>query len=132
MRIYFDENFSQHLAAGLRQVQDGRPGENVSVIWGPDEFGRGAADEEWIPKVAAKHGIIFTQDANIYRLQAQWEICQENKVGMFFLKLPQGGWGYWQIVEEVVRRWREVKELSQVKRPFGFIINPHVKKPKKL
>ena len=67
MRIYFDENFSPRVAAGMREFQNPRPSEGVTVIWNPDEFEKGAQDEDWIPQVAAKHGIVLTQDLNIHR-----------------------------------------------------------------
>lgn len=75
MRIYFDENFSHRIASGMSEFQKARQSENVSVIWSPDEFERGAADEEWIPQVASKHGVVLTQDLNIHRTRAQWDLC---------------------------------------------------------
>jgi hypothetical protein len=52
MRIYFDENFSPALAAGMRAFQDGRKGEDVEVCSIETEFGRGIDDEVWIPGIA--------------------------------------------------------------------------------
>lgn len=71
MRIYFDENFSHRIASGMREFQSGRRSEGIEVIWCPDEFGRGATDEDWIPRVASKKGVIITQDLNINRVKAQ-------------------------------------------------------------
>ncbi|MFN5834469.1 MAG: hypothetical protein ACK46A_14000 [Akkermansiaceae bacterium] len=133
MRIYFDENFSHRIVAGMREFQQAKPSEGVTVIWAPDEFGRGAADEDWIPQVAAKHGIIITQDLNIHRISAQWELCQRNKVGLFFFKPPRGGWGFWNIIREVVNRWDEIKSLSEKqKRPFGYMVEHHRKQMRPL
>jgi hypothetical protein len=56
MRIYFDENFSPHLVAGIRAIQDGRRSEDVTVVSVEDEFGRGAADEVWFPAWPADTG----------------------------------------------------------------------------
>jgi hypothetical protein len=122
MRIYFDENFSHRVAAGMREFQDARPNEGVSVIWCPDEFGKGAQDEDWIPKVASKHGVVLTQDLNIHRTRAQWELCSTNKIGIFFFKPPKAGWSHWIIVREVVNRWEEIKKLASGSRPFGYVI----------
>ena len=65
MRIYFDENFSPSLVAGMQKIQDGRKSEEFSVHSVKDEFGKGASDEEWIPKIASEHGCVITQDLNI-------------------------------------------------------------------
>lgn len=133
MRIYFDENFSHRIASGMSEFQKARPSENVSVIWCPVEFERGAADEEWIPQVASKHGVVLTQDLNIHRTRAQWDLCQQNKIGVFFFKPPRAGWDHWVIVREVVNRWEEIKRIaSEQKRPFGFIVEPRGKKMSRL
>lgn len=122
---------SEGPCSGLAELQRGRPNEGFSVIHSPDEFGRGCADEDWIPQIAAKHGVIITQDINIYRVDAQWDLCKNNKLGVFFFK-PPAGWGYWMIVNEIVRRWAEIKNLSAASRPFGFLIEHNRKKFKKL
>lgn len=133
MRIYFDENFSHRIAAGMREFQAARRTDAVEVIWNPDEFGRGAADEDWIPKVASKQGIILTQDLYIHRTKAQWELCQRNKVGVFFFKPPRGGWDHWIIVREVVNRWEEIKRLAMSsKRPFGWVVESKRKQLRRL
>jgi hypothetical protein len=117
----------------MGEFQKARPSENVSVIWCPDEFKRGAADEEWIPQVASKHGVVLTQDLNIHRTRAQWDLCQQNKIGVFFFKPPRAGWDHWVIVREVVNRWEEIKRIaSEKKRPFGFIVEQRSKKMSRL
>ncbi len=125
MRIYFDENFSPHLVAGMQAIQDGRRSEGVIVESVEKEFGRGAKDEDWIPAVASRHGITLTQDLNIHRLRAQWELCRANKIGVFFFKPPKKAkaWGYWDIAQLVVRHWAQIKfEATNRERPFGFVI----------
>lgn len=89
MRIYFDENFSPHLVAGMQAIQNGRRSEEVIVESVDKEFGRGAKDEDWIPSIATRHGVALTQDLNIHRLRAQWELCTANKIGIFFFKPPK-------------------------------------------
>lgn len=133
MRIYFDENFSHRIASGMREFQSARRSEGVEVIWCPDEFGRGAEDEHWIPKVASKQGVILTQDINIHRTKAQWELCQQNKVGVFFFKPRRDGWDHWIIVREVVNRWEEIKRLARAgKRPFGWVAEHRRKEMRRL
>jgi hypothetical protein len=94
MRIYFDENFSLSLVAGIQKLQDGRKSDGITVHSVIDEFGRGAPDEKWIPGIASQHGCMITQDLNINRVRAQWELCKQNKIGVFFFKTPRRGWDY--------------------------------------
>ena len=128
MRIYFDENFSPHLVRGMREFQGARRSEDVAVCSIEEEFGRGSDDEVWIPGVASRHGVALTQDININRTKRQWELCQANKIGVFFFKPPPKAkaWSYWEIVQLVVRRWAELKQLAvETKRPFGFVVELH-------
>ena len=107
----------------MREFQDARPSEGVTVISCPLEFKRGAADEDWIPQVASKHGVVLTQDLNIHRTRAQWELCQQNKIGVFFFKSPRAGWNHWVIVREIVNRWEEIKRIAATQRkPFGYVV----------
>ena len=124
MRIYFDENFSPHLVAGIRAIQDGRRSEDVAVASVEDEFDRGAADELWITGVASRHGVALTQDLNIHRVRAQWELCKANKIGVFFFKPPKKSKArrYWEIAQLVIRHWPEIKGLAASRsRPFGLL-----------
>ena len=134
MRIYFDENFSPHLVEGLRQIQEGRKSEGIVVCSVIEEFGRGSSDEIWIPSIAKRHGVAFTQDLNINRVRAQWELCRGSKVGIFFLKPPKKeGLGYWAIVQLVIRHWPKIKQLAEKsRRPFGYVIEAHRTKFRKL
>ena len=128
MRIYLDENFSPHLIAGMRSFQEARRSEDTAVCSVEDEFGRGAPDEVWIPGVAQRHGIAITQDLNIHRSRAQWELCRANKIGVFFFKPPAKAksWNYWDIVQLIVRHWPEIKTRSaEERRPFGFVVEMH-------
>jgi hypothetical protein len=124
MRIYFDENFSSHLVAGMKAFQEGRRRDDVTVFSVEEEFGRGTPDETWIPAVAKAHGVALTQDTNIHRARAQWELCQGNKIGVFFFKPPKDGWTYWRLIQLVVRLWPEITRLaSETKRPFGYVVD---------
>src|SRR5687768_7752697 len=91
MRVYFDENFSPHFVSGIRTIQEGRKSDDIVVCSVAEEFGKGAKDEDWIPGVAARHGVILTQDTNIHRTKALWQLCCSNKIGIIFLKPPKKG-----------------------------------------
>ena len=84
MRLYFDENFSPHLVKGMRAIQDGRWSEGVTVTSVEEEFGRGAADEVWIPEVASRHGIALTQDLNIHRQRPVGTLQNERNRSFLF------------------------------------------------
>jgi hypothetical protein len=78
------------------------------------------------PGIAAKHGVVITQDMNVHRTRAQWELCRANKIGMFFFKPPKNkaAWGYWPIVQLTVRLWPEIKRnTTELRRPFGVNID---------
>ncbi len=123
MRIYFDENFSPALVDGLRRIQEGRRSDDITVCSVSEEFTRGAPDETWIPGVASRHGVVVTQDINVNRTRAQWELCRVNKIGVFFVRPPKKGWSYWQIVQLIIRLWPKISELAhETTRPFGFYI----------
>lgn len=123
MRIYFDENFSPSLIEGLKRIQDGRRSDDIDVCSVADEFGRGTPDEIWIPGVASRHGMVVTQDININRTRAQWDLCRTNKIGVLFVKPPKRGWSYWQIVQLIIRFWPQISNLARsTSRPFGFYL----------
>jgi hypothetical protein len=123
MRLYFDENFSHRLIEGFAVLQSGRPSEDVQVLSLAEEFGKGCADETWIPGIAQQHGVAITQDTSIHRTRAQWALCQANKIGVFFYKTPKDGWGYWEIIELTLKWWPDIKETGKnSKRPFGRVI----------
>lgn len=91
MTIYIDENMSPFLAKGFQILQ---APENIklkqpihveSII---DRFGRGAKDEEWIPKAGQTAACIITQDYNIHRIKHQNELCKQYQLGMFYFKPP--------------------------------------------
>lgn len=125
MKIYFDENFSPHFIRGLALIQKGRPSEGIEIKSIKDEFEAGTPDETWIPKVAQQHGIVVTQDLNLYRLRHQWEQCQHYKLGIFFLKPQKKGWKYWDIIKVLINNWTQIQDKAKgERRPFGYVIAP--------
>ena len=133
MKIYFDENFSLHIIAGMRSFQEGRRREGFTIHSVKEEFGEGVADEDWIPKVAQQHGVAITQDLNIHRMRAQWKLCQEYQLGVIFYKPGKSGWRYWDFIQITVKLWSEIKETCQsTKQPFGYVLEGMRPKLKKL
>ncbi|WAC10581.1 PIN-like domain-containing protein [Dyadobacter pollutisoli] len=119
-RIYIDENISPHLASGLHILE--RPnGDAFEVLSIESVFGRGALDEDWLPKIGKEKGVVITQDLNIHRTRRQRELFEEHHVGVFFLSPPsKTGYQYWEMVEQIIKRWREIKKLSKGNRPFAY------------
>ncbi len=132
MKIFFDENFSPHLAKGFAAFQEGRKSESVEVLHCTEKFERGANDEDWLPEVAQMHGVVITQDLNIHRTRSQWAICEKYKIGVFFFRPPKKAkYTYWQWVAEVLKHWEKIKGLAQsTPRPFAFEITPRNSEPK--
>ena len=123
MRIYFDENFSPHMIAGMRSFQEGRRREGFTIHSVKEEFGEGVADADWIPKVAQQYGVANTQDINIHRMRAQWKLCRKFKLVVIFYKVRKSGWSYWDFIQITIKLWPEIKaKCKEAKKPFGFVL----------
>ncbi len=139
MKLYFDENFSKQLVEGFKAFQSGRPDEKLEVIYLCDEFGRGCADEEWIPKIGKQSSaknkcVVLTQDTNIHRSQVQAELYQEHGVSFFFFYPPKKRpFKYWEWIEKVMKHWSEIKTiLNSESKPFAYSIKPSAAKSQKM
>ncbi|WP_247232721.1 hypothetical protein [Telluribacter sp. SYSU D00476] len=121
MKFFIDENLPPHLARGLHILEQGT-GSSIEILSIPEVFGRGVKDEEWIPQVGQQGGTVITQDVNIFRKRQQRELFEQCGVGLFFLKPPsKRGYTYWEMVQLLVNRWPELKQLHrQNQRPYAF------------
>ena len=63
-RVLIDENLSEYFADGLNTMQNPLD-DGIEVTSAIKEFGRGIADEVWIPKWGKQKGIFITQDLRI-------------------------------------------------------------------
>ncbi len=129
MKFYFDENITPQIVRALEILQEPLK-EEIEVYSIADEFGRGAADEEWIPKVAKENGIVITQDINIQRTKHQRELYRNHNLGVIFLKPPKGkGIKYWEMVSKILEAWPDIKQTcNRAKKPFAYVITPKSKK----
>jgi hypothetical protein len=134
MKFYFDENITPQIARALAILQEPRQQENVEVHTIRGAFGKGAPDEEWIPKVAAEDGIVVTQDMNIHRTRHQRELYRQHGLGVVFFKPPsKNGYSYWEMIEKLIEAWPQIKKIGKSERkPFAFIIKPRSKKVERL
>jgi hypothetical protein len=125
MNIYFDENIPHQIAKALNILQEPCK-EQLNVLNISEIFGRGAKDEEWIPKIAEENAVVITQDLNIHHTHQQRELYRKYKLGVVFLKSPsKTGYKYWQMVNKLITSWDDIKKIIQnKKRPFAYILKP--------
>ena len=87
-------------------------------------FGKGAKDEDWIPKVGESSACVITQDYHIQRIEHQRELCVQYDLGMFYFRPPsKKGFGYWEILKLFVKHWQEIcKKATRENRTFAYKI----------
>jgi hypothetical protein len=124
-KIYIDENLPHQLAEGLhvlQQPQNSKDNLEIEVCSIAKVFGRGTADEVWIPIVGKENGIVITQDFRIQTQKHQKELYQESGVGILFFNPPSNsGFAYWEMVKQMVNRWDEIKQIvKKNKTPFAY------------
>ena len=122
-KIYIDENFAQQLADGsdvFQQHLNQKERFKVQVLSIKKEFGQGALDEEWIPIAGKEKAVVITQDLRIQTTRHQNELYKKHGLGVFFFKPPSNGYSFWEMVEQVIKRWPEIKKKTKNNRPFAF------------
>jgi len=127
VKIYCDENIAPDLIIGLNYIQKPRNKKIASTIEFcsiKSEFGGGVADEDWIPRIAESDSCVITLDRNINRIKHQWALCQKNKLGMFFVKMPaKKGHKYMDLVLLLVKHLDKITEkAAKTKKPFAYEI----------
>ncbi len=119
-KIYIDENLPPKLAEALNLLQDTLNKTNsteLEVVSIGSEFGRGAKDEDWIPKINGH--FVITKDKNINRYKHQREIYRNNNVGILFMSV--NSYGYWDCVKFLIKHWEDIlKILKKNKAPFSY------------
>jgi hypothetical protein len=126
-KIYIDENFSHHLAGGLdifQQHLNSNEKIKIQVLSIKNVFGKGVKDEIWIPIVGKENGIVITQDLRIHTTRHQNELYKKHGLAVFFFKPPSNGYTFWEMVEQLVKRWPEIKKKASDVRPFAYRISP--------
>lgn len=125
MIIYVDENLAPVLSKGFNLLQ--KPlnfglKEPIEVKSIKEIFGKGALDEDWIPKLQKGKDCVITQDYNINRIREQRQLCEQYEIGMFYFRPPsKNGFTYWDMLKMMVKHWQEIiKIASKEKRPFSY------------
>ncbi|TVQ09163.1 MAG: hypothetical protein EA364_14540 [Balneolaceae bacterium] len=136
MIIYVDENIPPVFAEGFQILQHPlllkmNMSETVEVKSISNEFGRGAKDEDWIPKLGGTNACVITQDYDLRRIHHQRVLCEEHKLSMIYLRPPsKNGFSYWAMVELLVKHWPELlRIIDRHERPFSFKIMSRSSKP---
>jgi hypothetical protein len=124
-KIFIDENLPRQLAIGLNiliQPQNKKDGIEIEILSIKDVYGEGERDEDWIPKVGQQNGIVITQDFRIQTQKHQQELYKNNGVGILFFNPPSKGvFAYWDMVNQLVTRWDEIKQIVRKnKAPFAY------------
>lgn len=117
MKIFLDENMSPNLCHGLQCFQRSlnvdlkRPVQIFSI---EEEYGKGAADEVWIPTIGKEHGMAITWDFNIMRTRHQRALCEEHGVGLVIIRAlsKKHGMRFWDQVQLLVKHWEEVVKVA--------------------
>lgn len=124
IEILVDENLSEYLANGIDSIQ--RPLDNgIIVVSMAAKFGKGAKDEDWIPKWGAMDGIFLTQDINITRTKHLAKLLKDHQLRAFFLKVPNKT-SYWERVRVLVKHWPEIVDIVKGKRkPYSYLVTPN-------
>lgn len=122
--FFFDNNVSQHLAAGMKAFQE----QAIHLV---DEFSQDTKDTDWIPVVGSKGWTLITRDERILKNPAELKAYKENNIGAFFL----GGKNRSRcdLIRQLVRNWPQMKELAaKTRKPFAFRVPPSGGKFKKI
>jgi hypothetical protein len=123
MKVYLDENMPHQLAEALNIIQEAlnhQEGTNIEVTSISKEFGTGAKDEEWIPKITGS--IVITQDYRIQRSRHQRDLYEKHQLGMVYIKPPsKNGLSFWDMTQLIIKRWDEIRKLA-VKKKFPFAV----------
>jgi PIN like domain len=127
MTIYLDENLSQYIAEALNSLNKGHfP--NISVASTKVCFGIGTPDETIIPKIGNENAVLITKDINIRRKQAQFELCQQYNIGIFFIAMPKGGDKHWEVVKLLINNWEDIiQKAERDTKPFAYELKPKSK-----
>lgn len=118
-RIHLDENFSPFLAEGLNLLCRGYF-DDYNVISTCTSVRRGATDTEIVPVVGNENGFLVTRDNDFKKVAAIAELCRVHNVGVFFLKMPKGHDGGWEMVRVFFKHLEQVIEICKTKKGKHF------------
>lgn len=124
MIIYIDENMTAHLAHLLNKLQEALNVQHetqIEVRSRMEQFGTGAKDEDWVPKLDSG-SFVITQDLRIQTTRHQRDLYEKHGIGMFFVKPPSNkGFSFMEMTKLLVNRWEEIlKIIKRDSPPFAY------------
>jgi hypothetical protein len=120
IEVYLDENLSEYVADALNSLNKGYFND-VIVYSTKIKFGKGQTDEVIIPSIGGTNGTFITKDLNIHKTRFQYQLCEQYKIGIFFIKMQKGMDKHWEIVKLLINSWEEsLDKISKEKKPFGY------------
>jgi len=128
--IYLDENLSEYVAEALNFLNRGHF-RDVEVYSTKSKFQKGIPDTELIPAIGEANGILITRDVNIKKTRLLFNLCEDYKLGIFFLTMPKNQDNHWALVKTLIINWEDIisKSYSE-KKPFAYRIKVHGKMEK--
>lgn len=124
MRIFFDENLSEHVAQGINLLNK-KYYPNIEVVSTKVAIRPEASDPEVIDFVSQEQGIIVSRDKGIAKTQTYYELCREKNVAVIIFKLPTGYDCLWNMVKLIINEWDEIIEyINTLKPPFYLSVTP--------
>lgn len=130
MRFLFDVNLSQHMVRGIAMLEKAnrkspRQGEIHHAI---DFLPQDAIDRAVIEQAQKLDAIVITQDQKFGRIEHEYTVLKEFKVGVVYWKPPKGGLSYWDMVTVFINKWEDLKlVISQHKNPSAYVLEKNGK-----
>ena len=121
MKIFLDENLSEHVADALNSLNIGYF-QGIDVVSTKKEIGTGKADSEIIPVIGEENGILVTQDNDFRKESAIYGLCKKYNLGVIFLAPANGLNRHWDLVKLLIKNWEELIKLCNSRRPFAYRI----------
>jgi predicted nuclease of predicted toxin-antitoxin system len=114
--FFFDNNVSKKIVQGLRAF-----GEEVVHL--QEKFKEDSPDIEWLQYIGEKGLILITRDERVRWNPAEIAAINKFKVATFFLR--RKSLNRCKLVQQVVKNWPRIKELSRnTQPPFAYRVPP--------
>ncbi len=114
MNFFFDNNLSPRLARAMNCLE-----QESEVAHLTENFPRDAIDEDWMKYIGENKIILITQDKKILRRVAELKAFKKYKIGAFILTGQNRD--IWKTIEQIVKKWQEIKTLvARTRLPFAF------------
>jgi hypothetical protein len=130
MRLFFDENFSENTASAFNYLSKGHF-QGIEVVSVIQAGWKGKEDPEFIPLIGKENGVLITRDTDFTpKLQAQFQLCKDHGVGIFFFKPIKGVDTHWGLIKLLSKNWERMIEVCNIRvKPWAYKISPRAFTP---